>query len=200
MRAQEAEIHVVPFEEFKKHITNNRPALDEKIKYLEKEIESEKSVTEKMKKDYLDLANVMARAGGTLFNMNTLGGQFLHNEREKHMTAANDVLEKSKKDIDNQSRKIKDLQNEIEYLKEGKHGPTTFTRKLMDGSIKTKTNSNGEFNLKLKSDVNYIILAEKSDMYWFIPLKANEKLIKLNNNNATRTFCTICGPNSKWPE
>jgi hypothetical protein len=200
MKAQETEIHVIPFEEFKKHTANNRPALEGKIEFLEKAIESEKSTMEDMKKSYLDLVRVMAGAAVTLFDMNTLGGQFLYKEQEKHMATGSGLLEKNKKNIEAQINKINGLQNEIEYLKEGKHGPATFTKKLMDGSINTKTNANGEFTVKLKDDGKYIILAEKADMYWFVPIKNNEKLIRLNNNNASRTFCEICGPNSKWPE
>jgi hypothetical protein len=70
----------------------------------------------------------------------------------------------------------------------------------MNGSIKTKTNANGEFGIKLKDDGKYILLAKKIDMYWFIPIKQNDKLIKLNNSNAVKAFCEICGSDSKWPE
>lgn len=200
MKAQETEIHVIPFEEFKKHIASNRPAIEEKIEFIGKAIESEQFALEEMKEKYLDLVRVMAPAAVQLFDMNTLGGQYLYKEQEKHMATGNEFLVKAKKDLEAQINKIKGLQNEIEYLKEWKHGPVTFTRKSMNGSIKTKTNAEGEFSIKLKDDRNYIILAEKADIYWFIPIKSTDKLIKLNNNNGYRTFCAICEPNSKWPE
>jgi hypothetical protein len=184
----------------KKYVESIQPLLGEKIKSLERNIELEKSAAEKIQSDQKNLFNAMIGASGTVFNMNTLGGQYMHQQRDKNMATANGVLEQTKSIVDKHKSNIKEFQTEIDFLKEGKHAPAIFPRKNINGSIKVKTNSKGEFSFDLKDDGNYILLAERGNSYWFVPIKLKDKFIKLNNTNYISKFCEICSPNSIWKE
>jgi hypothetical protein len=200
MKANEAEIQIVPFDEFKKYVESIRPLLDEKIKSLEKNIELEKSSLEKIQHNQKNVFNAMIGASGTVFNMNTLGGQYMHQQRDKNMATASGLLDQASSIVDKHKSNIKEFQTEIDFLKEGKYAPATFPRKNINGSIKVKTNTKGEFSFELKDDGKYIVIAERGNLYWFVPIKQKDKFIKLSSANYISKFCEICSPGSIWPE
>lgn len=188
IKANATEIQIVPFDDFKKYMSNTKSLIDENISDLEKKIKTEESSINYLQKNKKDFENLIFSDAGMFYSSNkTIERQFTI------IKEVDELIKKYKFNID-------DYRDQIKFLKEGRHGPAMFPKTLIDGAMITKTDGDGKFNFLIKDDRKYIILAQRLDLYWYIPVKSNDKFIRMDNQNAIVRVCNICSPGANWPE
>lgn len=191
------EVRVVELEKFKLHLNKKQAGIDAEISKINEDIENLQEINKKLtesNKKVLEAwrKSMIARIDAAL-NPNSLGGQYMLNKQAgldadaEKSAAANEIV------IAKNDQTINDLKKYIESLKEGKNGKYFFyPADSVDGVISTRTQSNGKFEITLKSSRDSVLLAKHNDKYWLIKLGDDVKKINLTDSNENGLNCEVC--------
>ena len=67
-----------------------------------------------------------------------------------------------------------------------------FPNDNQEGVVATRTQSNGKFEVTLKSSSDSVLLAKHDDKYWLIKLGKDDIKINLTDSNENGLNCEVC--------
>ncbi len=177
------EVRLIELSKFQDHIKSRQKDVLSEISRLESNIATTEASNKSMADAQMAVLNIMAK--GLSFNMNSLGGQYAQQQQDSAMNAAGKAIEENRE-------RISKYKSEIETIKNGRNGKFFYPIDKTKDLVSTKTQSDGKYELIIKSDDSLVLLAKSGENYWIIKLNKDDKKISLTNSNESSKNCDIC--------
>lgn len=192
------EIRVMELDKFRAHVIKKMASVSEEESRLLGNISSAKESVTRLKasrdavmKAQMDMLMLQAKTGAT-WNMNSLEGQYRQGQQDKVMSASDAGMKSSDVAIRDNEQRVVAYQTEIEMLKSGRSGKFLFPREKNDDFATSTANSDGKYEITLKSDKDLVFLVTRDAKYWIIKLGKDEKNLSFTNLNENSNSCDIC--------
>lgn len=189
------EVRVVELEKFHEHIKSKKEGIESEISRINSSINS----LEQSNKTLIDAKSAIFNAQmkllslGASWNTNSLGGQYMQNKQDNLMNDATNATKSNDDAVAKNNERISIHRKEIEALQSGKNGKFFFyPSDKQEGVVATKTQSNGKFEITLKSSKDAVLLAKNNDKYWLIKVGKDDKKINLTDSNENGLNCDVC--------
>jgi hypothetical protein len=177
------EVRLIELSKFHDHIKIRQKDSQSEISRLESNIATTEASTKSMVDAQMAIFNIMAK--GVSFNINSLGGQYYQQQQDTNMNAASKAIQENKE-------RVSKYNAEIETIKNGRNGKFFYPADKTKDLISTKTQSDGKYELNIKSDSELVLLANSGEKYWIIKLNKDDKKISLTDSNENGKNCEIC--------
>ena len=82
---------------------------------------------------------------------------------------------------------------DVDALRQDRNGKFFFyPDDNLDGVVATRTQSNGKFEIVLKSARESVLLARHNDKYWILKIGKDDIKINLTDSNENGLTCEVC--------
>lgn len=193
-----AEIRVMELDKFQAHVSKKMASVAEEEKRILGYISSATESVAKLKasrdavmKAQMDMMMLQAKTGAA-WNMNSLEGQYRQGQQDKVMSAGDAGMKSSDTAIQDNEQRVAAYKTEIETLKSGRSGKFLFPREKNDDFAVVNTNSDGKYEMTLKSDKDLVFLVNKDAKYWIIKLGKDDKSLSFTDLNENSNSCDVC--------
>jgi hypothetical protein len=188
------EIRVVELDKFKLHVKNKKAGIeseiskiDSNIKVLqetnEKLIESNAAVMQAWRKALI--AKIDAFSSSNSFN--------IQNKQDALINDAKNSATTSEMAIAKNKQIISTLMKDVDALRQDRNGKFFFyPDDNLEGVVATRTQSNGKFEIVLKSSRESVLLARHNDKYWLLKIGKDDIKINLTDSNENGLSCEVC--------
>lgn len=180
------EVRVVTLDKFKSHIKSKQNDINSEVLKINLKIKSLEEINTKLDESNKRLLEAWRKALIARIDSNSFGNPFLEGQANKSVSDGEVTIAINNKIIE-------DSKKEIESLKNGRNGKFFFfPNDNQEGVVATRTQSNGKFEITLKSSSDSVLLAKHDDKYWLIKLGKDDKKINLTDSNENGLNCEVC--------
>ena len=180
------EVRVVSLEKFKSHIKSKQNDIDSELLKINSKIKSLEEINLKLDVSNKKVLEAWRKALIARIDSNSFGNPFLDGQAQKSVSDGEVTIAMNNKIIE-------DNKKEMELLKSGRNGKFFYLpNDNQEGAISARTQSNGKFEITLKSSKESVLLAKHNDKYWLIKLGKDDKIINLTDSNENGMNCEVC--------